>query len=189
MLLIIKIKNLGKKTIGYVPQHIYLSDDSIIANIALGINLNDVNYESIERAAKAANLHEFIVNELPQGYKTIVGERGIRLSGGQRQRLGIARALYHNPKVLVLDEATSAMDNITEKVIMDAINKLRVDTTIIIIAHRLTTIKNCEVIFLLDKGELKNRGTFNELIEASDLFRKNAYQNQDINGINKNYEN
>ena len=80
------------------------------------------------------------------------------------------------------------MDNITEKVIMDAINKLRVDTTIIIIAHRLTTIKNCEVIFLLDKGELKNRGTFNELIEASDLFRKNAYQNQDINGINKNYE-
>ncbi len=172
-----KNKKSWQKTIGYVPQHIYLSDDSIIANIALGINLNDINYESIERAAKVANLHEFIVNELPLGYKTIVGERGIRLSGGQRQRLGIARALYHNPKVLVLDEATSAMDNITEKVIMDAINKLRVDTTIIIIAHRLTTIKNCEVIFLLDKGELKNRGTFNELIEDSDLFRKNAYQN------------
>ncbi len=163
-----------QRSIGYVPQHIYLSDDTVTANIALGVNSNDINHESIERAAKAANLHEFIINELPLGYKTTVGERGIRLSGGQRQRLGIARALYHNPKVLVLDEATSAMDNLTEKLIMDAINKLRADTTIIIIAHRLTTIKNCEVIFLLEKGELKNQGTFEELIETSDLFRKNA---------------
>ncbi len=163
-----------QKSIGYVPQHIYLSDDTVTANIALGVNSNDINHESIERAAKAANLHEFIINELPLGYKTTVGERGIRLSGGQRQRLGIARALYHNPKVLVLDEATSAMDNLTEKIIMDAINKLRGDTTIIIIAHRLTTIKNCEVIFLLEKGELKNQGSFDELIKTSDLFRKNA---------------
>ena len=165
-----------QKSIGYVPQHIYLSDDTVTANIALGVNSNDISYKSIERAAKAANLHEFIINELPLGYKTTVGERGIRLSGGQRQRLGIARALYHNPKVLVLDEATSAMDNLTEKLVMDAINKLRGDTTIIIIAHRLTTIKNCEVIFLLEKGELKNQGSFDELIKTSDLFRRNAFE-------------
>jgi ABC-type multidrug transport system fused ATPase/permease subunit len=163
-----------QKSIGYVPQHIYLSDDTVTGNIALGVNSDDINYQSIERAAKAANLHEFIINELPLGYKTKIGERGIRLSGGQRQRLGIARSLYHNPKVLVLDEATSAMDNFTEKLIMDSINKLSVDKTIIIIAHRLTTIKDCEVIFLLEKGELKNQGTFDELIEKSDLFRKNA---------------
>ena len=111
---------------------------------------------------------------MPNGYDTIIGERGIRLSGGERQRLGIARALYHNPKVLVLDEATSAMDNLTEKSIMNAIDSLRKDTTIILIAHRLTTIKNCDKIFLLDKGELVKQGTFIELIETSDLFKMNA---------------
>ena len=166
-----------QKSIGYVPQYIFLADDTISANIALGLDINEINQKSIERAAKAANLHEFIINELPMGYKTVIGERGVRLSGGERQRLGIARALYHDPKVLVLDEATSAMDNLTEKLIMKAINNLRKNTTIILIAHRLTTIKNCDKIFLLDKGKLINQGSYNQLIEKDDLFKKYALNN------------
>lgn len=166
-----------QKSIGYVPQYIFLADDTISANIALGLDINEISQKSIERAAKAANLHEFIINELPMGYKTVIGERGVRLSGGERQRLGIARALYHDPKVLVLDEATSAMDNLTEKLIMKAINNLRKNTTIILIAHRLTTIKNCDKIFLLDKGKLINQGSYNQLIEKDDLFKKYALNN------------
>ena len=109
-------------------------------------------------------MHDFVVNELPSGYNTTVGERGVRLSGGQRQRIGIARALYHNPKVLILDEATSALDNHTEKAVMDEVNKLRKDITIIIIAHRFNTVKNCDVIFQFEKGELIKQGSFDEVI-------------------------
>lgn len=166
-----------QKCIGYVPQHIFLSDDTIAANIALGFDLNNIDHNAIEKSAKVANLHEFITNELPEGYKTIIGERGVRLSGGQRQRLGIARAIYTNPKVLVLDEATSALDNLTEKFIMDSINKLRKNTTIILIAHRLTTIKNCDKIFLLEDGKLTNQGSYEELINLSNLFSKYASNN------------
>ena len=161
-----------QKSIGYVPQHIFLADDTISNNIALGLESSEIKQKLIEEAAKAANINEFILNELPMGYQTVIGEKGVRLSGGQRQRLGIARALYNKPKVLVLDEATSAMDNYTEKLIIEAINKLKENTTIILIAHRLTTIKNCDKIFLLDKGKLMSQGSYDELLKSSDLFSK-----------------
>ena len=112
-------------------------------------------------------MHNFVVNELPIKYQTTIGERGIRLSGGQKQRIGIARALYHNPQVLVLDEATSALDNETEQVVMEAINNIRKNITIILIAHRLNTVKNCDVIFQFKNGELVSKGKFDE------IFNKN----------------
>ena len=126
----------------------------------------------MERSAWISNIHEFIINELPNGYNTILGENGIRLSGGQRQRIGIARALYHDPKVLVLDEATSALDNLTEKTVMDLLNKLQNNITIIIISHRLTTLKNCNKIFFLEQGEVKAQGTYDELVKISVNFKK-----------------
>ena len=161
-----------QRSIGYVPQQIYVADDTVAANIAFGImDSNDINQEAVERAAKIANLHDFVINELPQQYKTTVGERGVRLSGGQRQRIGIARAMYHNPQVLILDEATSALDNLTEKAVMEEEKKIGKKITIIMIAHRLTTVKECDTIFLLEKGELKAQGTFKKLIEVSEQFR------------------
>ena len=154
-----------QRSIGYVPQHIYLSDDSIISNIAFGLDPKNVNQAAVEKASKIANLHEFVINELPKKYQTIIGERGIRLSGGQRQRIGIARALYHNPQILILDEATSALDNQTEKAVMEAVNNLSKDITIILIAHRVNTVKNCDIIFKLDKGHLIGQGKFDELFK------------------------
>ena len=161
-----------QRTIGYVPQHIYLADDSVAANIAFGVNPNEIDQQAVERAAKFANLHEFVFNRLPQGYATTVGERGVRLSGGQRQRIGIARALYHNPQVLILDEATSALDNLTEQAVMEAVNNLGHDITVILIAHRLSTVKSCDTIFLLDKGELKAQGVYSELNESNQTFQE-----------------
>lgn len=167
-------KRAWQRTIGYVPQQIYLADDSIASNIAFGIDYKDINQKKVERAAKIANLHDFVVKELPNKYKTTVGERGIRLSGGQRQRIGIARALYNNPQVLIFDEATSALDNLTEQIVMDSVHKIGSDITIILIAHRLSTVKECDTIFLLEKGELKAEGTFENLIKMSESFRKSA---------------
>ena len=160
-----------QRSIGYVPQHIYLSDDTIAANIAFGVEPHDINLVAVEKAAKIANLHNFLIDELPEQYQTTIGERGVRLSGGQRQRIGIARALYYNPNILILDEATSALDSQTEKAVMDAVNNLRKDITIIIIAHRLATIKKCDKIFLLEKGHIKNEGTFEELKNINENFR------------------
>ena len=164
---IINKKNLRswQNTIGYVPQQIFLSDTSITNNIAFGFDSDKISQELIERAAKIAQIHDFVVKELPNGYKTKIGERGVRLSGGQRQRIGIARALYKNPKMLIFDEATSALDNQTEQAILDAINNLSKDITIIFIAHRLNTVKDCDIIFKLEKGELKDQGSYNELFK------------------------
>jgi len=163
-----------QRAIGYVPQHIYLADDSVAANIAFGVNAKDIDLKAVERAAQIANLHEFVVNDLPLGYETTVGERGVRLSGGQRQRIGIARALYHNPQVLILDEATSALDNLTEQAVMEAVNNLGHDITIILIAHRLSTVRQCDQIYLLERGEVKGQGTFDELTQANERFRAMA---------------
>ena len=154
-----------QRSIGYVPQHIYLSDDTVMANIAFGVEPKDINHDMIKKVSKIANLHQFVTDELPKQYQTTIGERGVRLSGGQRQRIGIARALYHNPKVLVLDEATSALDNQTEQEVMKAINNLNKKITIILIAHRLNTVKNCDIIYKLDKGQLISQGTYDELFQ------------------------
>jgi len=163
-----------QQIIGYVPQNIYLSDNTIASNIAFGLKPDEINQTLVEKAAKIANLHDFIIDELPKKYQTKVGERGVRLSGGQCQRIGIARALYHNPKVLVLDEATSALDNQTEIEVMSAINNLSENMTTILIAHRLRTVKNCDKIFLLEKGKIKDEGTFEELININESFSKNV---------------
>ena len=163
-----------QRSIGYVPQNIYLSDDTIAANIAFGIAHEDTDQEAVERAAKIANIHNFIINELDQKYQTTIGERGVRLSGGQRQRIGIARALYHNPQVLILDEATSALDNLTEQAVMDEVYNFEKKMTIILIAHRLSTVKRCDSIFLLNKGKIEVQGTFEELIKKSTSFRDSA---------------
>ena len=159
-----------QRSLGYVPQHIYLADDTIEANIAFGSTPEEIDQEAVEKSAKIANLYEFVVNELPEKFQTKVGERGIRLSGGQRQRIGIARALYHKPQVLILDEATSALDNETEKAVMDAVNNLSKDITIILIAHRLNTVKNCDIIFKLDDGKLIDQGSFDEIINIKKNF-------------------
>lgn len=132
--------------IGYVPQHIYLADTSIAENIAFGVPAGQIDMQAIERAARAAQIHEFIVNELPDGYQSKVGDRGIRLSGGQRQRIGIARALYRDPPVLLMDEATSALDNETEEALNQAVSALAGNKTVVLIAHRTNTLANCQVI-------------------------------------------
>lgn len=142
-----------QKEIGYIPQTIYLSDDTVRNNIAFGVPENEIDDAKIEEALKGAQLYDF-VEALADGVQTMVGDRGVRLSGGQRQRIGIARALYHNPEVLVLDEATSALDGETEAAVMDAIDRLKGQKTILIIAHRLTTIQNADLIYEVVDGQV-----------------------------------
>jgi ATP-binding cassette subfamily C protein len=152
-----------RASLGYVPQEIFLLDDSIEANIALGVRAENLDPARIREVARIAQIAAFIENELPDGYRTRVGERGVRLSGGQRQRIGLARALYHRPTTLVLDEATSALDNETETALMRAIESLHREMTLIVIAHRLSTIHKADRIFVLEKGRLARQGTFEEL--------------------------
>lgn len=141
-------------TIGYVPQSIYMLDDSILANVAFGENIEDIDVNKVWEAIERAELGDF-VRSLPSGIETFVGDRGVRLSGGQIQRIAIARALYHKPQILVLDEATSALDNDTEAAIMSAIDSLQGQVTLIIVAHRLTTVKNCDVIYEVGNQSIK----------------------------------
>ena len=146
-----------QKYVGYVPQNIFLLDDSISNNIALGIEKKKIDQKAIESAAKLADLHNFVINDLPNKYETIIGESGTRLSGGQCQRIGIARALYHQPSVLILDEATSALDIDTENKIMDLIFKIGSHKTIIMITHRINSLKNFKKIISIRDGKIEIR--------------------------------
>jgi ABC-type multidrug transport system fused ATPase/permease subunit len=152
-----------QRIIAHVPQSIYLSDTTIIANIAFGQEPDKVDMNRIKLVSKRAQINETI-ESLPNGYNTIVGERGVKLSGGQRQRIGIARALYKEASVIILDEATSALDNETEMAVMDGIEKLGDDITIIIVAHRITTLRNCDKIFEFSNGNITKEGSFNEFV-------------------------
>lgn len=149
--------------IGYIPQSIFLMDDTIEKNIAFGVPEHLIDPERLENAIQAAQLTELIA-ELPNGIKTVVGERGVRFSGGQRQRVGIARALYHERQILVLDEATAALDNETEKLVNDAIKSLSGTKTLIIIAHRLSTIEHCDCVYSLEKGRVVKSGSYQEVV-------------------------
>lgn len=163
--------------LGYVPQQIYLSDDTITGNIAFGIPNSQIDFDRVKKAASIARLEDFI-NRLPAGYDTIVGERGVRLSGGQMQRIGIARAVYHDPQVLILDEATSALDNITEKEFLEALEALAEVKTLIIIAHRFNTVKNCDTIIMLDDGRVEASGSYIDLMKNCHKFRHLATARQ-----------
>jgi ABC-type multidrug transport system fused ATPase/permease subunit len=156
--------------LGYIPQSVFLIDDTIRANIAFGVAAKEIDEAQLNSAVNSAQLDSFI-EELPDGVDTVIGERGVRLSGGQRQRIGIARALYFNPEVLVMDEATSSLDNRTEADVVEAINNIKAGRTIIIIAHRLSTVEDCDRLYLFRSGELLEQGTFNELQTKSAEFR------------------
>ena len=162
-----------QRTIAHVPQNIFLPDATLTENIAFGESPDSIDIDRVKMAAQQACIAEFIEG-CPEGYSTLVGERGVRLSGGQRQRIGIARALYRQATVLVFDEATSALDNATEQVVMDAIEKLGRDLTIIIIAHRLTTVRRCDTIVELDQGRVFAQGAYEQLVEQSQSFREMA---------------
>jgi ATP-binding cassette, subfamily B, bacterial PglK len=160
-----------QKRIGYIPQEIYLIDDSLQRNIALGLTDQEIDSNKMNDAVQLAQLGG-VIEDLPDGLNTLIGERGTRLSGGQKQRVGIARAVYHNPDVLVLDEATSALDSETEKEISDALTTFGDDKTVIIIAHRLSTVRHCDIVILLDQGQVKKIGGFEELIENDEDFAR-----------------
>jgi ABC-type multidrug transport system fused ATPase/permease subunit len=165
-----------RKIIGYVPQEIFITDDTVRRNIALGVSDEQIDDDEVRHAAEIAQIHSFIEAQLPNGYETIVGEHGARLSGGQRQRIALARALYRKPQVLIFDEATSALDSATEKALMDAVAQLPSDMTVIMVAHRLSTIRQCDRILVLDQGHLVAEGQYDELLRDNSTFRKLALQ-------------
>jgi ATP-binding cassette subfamily C protein len=158
--------------IAYVPQDVFMFDDSVVNNITIGADKSEVDLKHLEQVMKMVQISDFVKNELPNGIETTVGERGVRLSGGQRQRLGLARALYRNPKVLILDEATSALDSITEQGIIESLKELPKELTIIIVAHRLSTVKYADHIYLIQDGKIADHGSYDNLVKQSDTFRK-----------------
>ena len=162
-----------QRKIGYIPQSIYLTDDSVRGNVAFGMGEDEIDDDAVWAALDAAQLRE-MVEGLPDKLDTMVGERGVRLSGGQRQRIGIARALYHNPEVLVMDEATSALDNQTERQFVEALERLQGSHTLVVIAHRLSTVRNCDRLFMLDQGRLVAEGSYDDLMRTSTAFRQMA---------------
>jgi ATP-binding cassette subfamily B protein len=169
-----------QRSIAHVPQTIYMADTTLAENIAFGVPHDAIDLQRVQQAARQAQIAEFIEN-LPEGYETCVGERGIRISGGQRQRIGIARALYRQASVLIFDEATSALDNATERSVMDGIDTLDRDLTIVLIAHRLTTVTRCDTIIELQGGRLVAQGTYDQLVESSPSFRSMAQRLPDLN--------
>lgn len=171
----LKFENMGawQDRIGFVPQSIFLSDASIMENIAFGLPMSDIDLKQIQHAIRLSHLEELIA-ELPDGFRTRVGERGVQLSGGQRQRIGIARALYHNAEILILDEATSSLDSVTEKLVMDAIHDFSGSKTIIMIAHRLTTVQKCDIIYFIQGGKVVDHGCYEDLIKTNINFKKMA---------------
>ncbi|MBI0425358.1 ABC transporter ATP-binding protein [Psychrobacter sp. NG27] len=166
-------KRAWQDLLGFVPQSIFLSEGSIAENIAFGIPARDISLEQVDKALTLANLNE-LVEQLPEGINTKVGERGVQLSGGQRQRIGIARALYNEAEVLVFDEATSALDGITEKIVMDAIHEFSGKKTIIMIAHRLKTVEECDHIYFMEHGKIIDSGTYQDLIVRNLKFKEMA---------------
>lgn len=168
-----------QQNIGYIPQVIYLTDDTLKRNVAFGLEDEHIDETRFWQAVEAARLTE-LINSLTDKEQTMIGERGVRLSGGQRQRVGIARALYNNPQLLIMDEGTSALDNITEKYVIDAIEHLKGDRTIIMIAHRLTTVRNCDLICLMEHGRITDMGTYDELLQRNTRFREMAGEGNDL---------
>jgi ABC-type multidrug transport system fused ATPase/permease subunit len=163
-------KRSWQNNLGFVAQRIFLSDSTIKENIAFGLSLEQIDNERVSRATAMAQLDD-LIESLPEGIDTIVGERGVQLSGGQCQRIGIARALYHDAEVLIMDEATSSLDGLSEKLIMKAIHDLSGQKTIILIAHRLNTVKSCDIIYLLSEGKILDEGSYNDLVNRNEIFR------------------
>ena len=166
-----------RASVAYVPQEVFLFDDTIARNISLREELSPADQERLREAARLADILDFITEELPAGLDTTVGERGVRLSGGQRQRLGLARAFFHQPSVLVLDEATSALDNITERGIIESLAALPETMTVILIAHRLSTVRHADRIFLMEAGRVAATGSYAELLQKSATFQEMARTN------------
>ncbi len=166
-----------QRAIAHVPQAIYLADTSLAENIAFGVPLQDIELDRVQRAARLAQIAPFIESR-PKGYQALVGERGVRLSGGQRQRIGIARAIYKQAALLIFDEATSALDTVTERAVMAAIQELDREITILIVAHRLSTVQSCEVILEMAGGKVVAQGTYGQLLDQSESFRRMAQVSQ-----------
>ncbi len=164
-----------QRNLGYIPQSIYLADETLRCNIAFGLADTNIDDKKVWKAVKLAQL-EPLIRRLPDGLDTLLGEHGTRLSGGQRQRVGIARALYHDPQVLVMDEATSALDNITEKQVTAAIDSLKGERTLIMIAHRLTTVRNCDTLYFMENGNIVQEGTYLDLVNSNNRFREMALE-------------